>query len=196
MCRCDVSLVAPPFTPPTVPADPLFGGLRFTLRVENTDHRWVAAELQSGLAGLANADWELEMGLTSPCVKPRLPMWHGFSSGTPYAPGRRSHSPALPVHCCRRGYADEVYVVVVPRHPAAAKTATAAGAAPTGVPLALPPASPVMEEELQATKEQQISSQPGEGPVGGAGGAQWGMAIGKAVGAGTAPEPATPVAAV
>jgi hypothetical protein len=38
-CRCDVSLVAPPFAPPTVPQDPDFGGLRFTLRVENTRHR-------------------------------------------------------------------------------------------------------------------------------------------------------------
>ncbi|PRW44508.1 plasma membrane [Chlorella sorokiniana] len=130
---CDVSLVAPPFSPPTVPADPLFGGLRFTLRVENTDHR--------------------------------------------------------------RGYADEVYVIVVPRHPSAAKTVTAAGAAPAGVPLALPPASPVMEEELQATREQQVASRPGEGAAGGTGGAQWGMAVGKAVGSG-APEPATLVATV
>ncbi len=96
---------------------------------------------------------------------------------------------------CRRGYADEVYVVVVPRHPSAPKMATAAGAAPSGVPLALPPAAPVIEEELQATKEQQLASRPGEGAAGGTGGAQWGMAVGKAAGSG-APEPATPVAAV
>jgi hypothetical protein len=36
---CDVSLVAPPFAPPMVPADPNFGGLRFTLRVENHKKR-------------------------------------------------------------------------------------------------------------------------------------------------------------
>lgn len=83
-------------------------------------------------------------------------------------------------------------MIVVPRHPHAAKTPTAAGAVPTGVPLALPPASPVMEEGLQATKAQVVS---GEGARRGAGGAQWGMAVGKSVG-GTAPEPATPVAAV
>lgn len=139
-------------------------------------------------------------GLHAPCCgilcEPCLPITYGIPSGAPCTPGQRSHSSTLPFHCCRRGYADEVYVVVVPRHPAASETVTAAGAAPTGVPLALPPASPVMEEELQATKEQQLSSRPGEGAAGGAGGAQWGMAVGKAVGAGTAPEPATPVAAV
>jgi hypothetical protein len=36
-----VSLVAPPFSPPTVPQDPNFGGLRFTLRVEQAHHRRV-----------------------------------------------------------------------------------------------------------------------------------------------------------
>lgn len=60
---CDVSLVAPPFAPPMVPKDPEFGGLRFTLRVENPKHR--------------------------------------------------------------RGYADETYDVVAPRHPDAKKAATA-----------------------------------------------------------------------
>ena len=34
-----MSLVAPPFSPPTVPQDPNFGGLRFTLRVEQAHHR-------------------------------------------------------------------------------------------------------------------------------------------------------------
>lgn len=41
---CDISLVAPPFSPPTVPGDPNFGGLRFVLRVENALKRKGRAE--------------------------------------------------------------------------------------------------------------------------------------------------------
>lgn len=63
---CDISLVAPPFSPPTVPQDPNFGGLRFTLRVENA--------------------------------------WH------------------------RRGCAEEVYYIIVPRHPAAPRALVSTGA--------------------------------------------------------------------
>lgn len=37
--RCNVCMVAPPYSHPTVPNDPDFGGLRFTLRVEDVDHR-------------------------------------------------------------------------------------------------------------------------------------------------------------
>ncbi|PSC71461.1 DNA repair REV1 [Micractinium conductrix] len=76
---CNVCMVAPPYSHPTVPNDPDFGGLRFTLRVEDVDHR--------------------------------------------------------------RGYADECYTVLVPRHPAASETLISTGVTavkPAGV---LPTAS-------------------------------------------------------
>lgn len=41
---CDVSVALPPFAPPMNPRDPEFGGLRFTLRVENARRRRGYAE--------------------------------------------------------------------------------------------------------------------------------------------------------
>ena len=37
---CDITMTASPFTAPTNPSDPEFGGLRFSLRVEDPD-KWL-----------------------------------------------------------------------------------------------------------------------------------------------------------
>lgn len=60
LCRCDVSLVAPPFAPPMVPEDPNFGGLRFVLRVENTRKRqaWRGTGSLVGGNGQVAKQWQ------------------------------------------------------------------------------------------------------------------------------------------
>lgn len=76
--RCDISLVAPPFSPPTVPGDPNFGGLRFVLRVENALKRWVC---RSPPAQLSSARYH--------------PLALGCASASPVCPSARAGGRAL-----------------------------------------------------------------------------------------------------
>ena len=115
VCRCDISLVAPPFSPPTVPQDPNFGGLRFTLRVENAYHRWGA-----GLpAGWHRMGWVLCAVVVTPKRVTDVVM---------HTPPLTATLPlALPAPAHRRGCAEEVYYIIAPRHPRAPRTLVSTG---------------------------------------------------------------------
>ena len=123
-----MSLIAPPFAAPTAPQDPQLGGLRFVLRVENPRHRQA----------------------------PGLPRLTCCTSGGKNG-GKRGHSSLpLPPNAvlafhkptfCRRGYAEETYVTIVPRHPASPNL-DAAGRLLLGLPgLAGAPVEAVGEQE-------------------------------------------------
>lgn len=144
-CRCDISLVAPPFSPPTVPQDPNFGGLRFTMRVEDAWHRWVGWRCHAVCPMEGCSCQAAEYGAVSgKCYLPCAPPPH-TQPGDALAAAATLHTASPrppPTLVPRRGCAEEVYYIIVPRHPAAPRALVSTGthqgeAAKSAVPAAV-----------------------------------------------------------